>query len=146
MFKQVIESIFRFNQITRTAWGIIDLCAVSAVLVMLVLFLFRYFFHYGLLRTFGLSLIIGGIWFVIASAIMTIFYDNVYAGAAVIILTAGIWFLCMLLTVIIRRDLRGPFACLVITCFVILLGIGLCFLGLSNVGAFENFGRTIFKR
>lgn len=146
MIEEILRSIFRFNLLDKTGWAIIDLCTVAAVLVALVLFLFRYFFHYGLLRTFGLSLAIGAIWFVISSATMTVFSDNLYAGAAVTFLVSGVWFVCMLLTVIIRHDNRGPFVCFVISAFIIVLSIVACFPGRSFMEAFEKFGRTLFER
>lgn len=126
MIKELFSQMFRFGKLGSLDKGAIALVGVSVVLVTLVMFLIRYIYYYGILKSFGMSLACGAVWAVIASAVVTSFSDQPKIYVIMIVGLLLVWLIIALILVIKKPYFNGMTWCVITAALFLLAAIVLC--------------------
>lgn len=126
MIGELFNEMFRFNNLGTLDWGAIALVGLSVVLVTLIMFLIRYCFNYGILRTFGMSLLCGLIWALTAYAVVTAFYDQGNLYTLVLVSLGLVWLLIVLITIIKKPYFNGMTRCAIFAFIFFAIAVVAC--------------------
>lgn len=134
MIGEMFKEIFRFKNLGTLDRSAIAVVGLSVVLVTLIIFLVRYCFNYGILKVFGMSLACGLLWSIIASAVITIFYDEGKLYCLIIGLLLAIWLIIVTVLIIKKRYFDGMVKSAIAAFIFIFIAILVCI----PVKAFEQ--------
>ena len=123
MINEFLEHLFNFKSLSSFEWKVILGCMAVAFLLSFIFMACRYIKKAGFWTCLGFALLIAVLWFVIASAPITVFAGRTKAFAFVVGSFGGAWLLSMIAVVILSRTKRGIYACLIITLVIAILAI-----------------------